>query len=288
MKNPTNISDIYPDLKIVPIEKCLTHEGIVQKWADRIAASILDHGVVKNPVIAAKHKDKYVVIDGMHRLAAFKQLELQDLLICEIDYFSDKIVLEGWDAFTFKTLNTKEFLEELFSKKDGYIIEKCSNLILAREKLRKRQCLMIAGDKGSGFYTVNKPIQDQEQMLDELIRDVTKVDAEIDARNLRVLYVANSRSDQQFSDSDAQSMIVRPQFTKDEIIEATLKKKLFPRKSTRHLIPDRPLRVDVDLSLFRANVDLETKNRLLDEHLKWCFESGRVRFYPESVYIFAD
>jgi hypothetical protein len=283
-----DVTDIYPHLKIVPLEKCLTHEGIVSKWVDRIAFNIMDHGIVKNPVIAAEEKGKYVIIDGMHRLAAFKNLELRDILICEIDYYSDKINLEGWDAFTFRPLGAKDLLEHLFSKKDGYVVEECADPKKARDELMARKHLLVAGDKGGKFYTLNKPTTDKEHMLDELIHVTEIVDAEIDHRNLRVLYVANSLSDEQFKTSDAKSMIIRPHFRKEEVIERTLSRKLFPRKSTRHIIPDRPLRVDLDLSLLRANIDLETKNRLLDEHLKWCFESDRVRFYPESVYVFAD
>jgi len=283
-----DITDIYPRMKIVPIDKCLAHEGIVKKWVDRIAFNILDHGIFKNPIIVAKEKDHYVVIDGMHRFAAFKKLELRDILVCEVDYLSDKIVLESWDAFTFKPLGALTFLEDLFSDNKDYVINECADLNTARAELLERKHLLIAGDKDGKFYTLDKKDGDIEHLLDELIHVTEIADAEIDARNLRVLYVANSLSDEQFENSDAASMILRPQFRKEEVIERTLNRQLFPRKSTRHLIPERPLRVDLDLSLMRANIDLDIKNRLLDEHLKWCFESDRVRFYPESVYVFAD
>ena len=283
-----DITDIYPRLKIVPIDKCLAHEGIVQKWVDRIAYNILDQGVVKNPIIVSEHKGHYVVIDGMHRFAAFNKMEIKNILVCETDYNSDKILLEGWDAFTFRPLNTKKLLAELFPESEGYKIGECKDLALARKQLLGRKHLLVAGDKGGKFYTLDKPRMDEEHMLDELIHITEMIDAEIDARNLRVLYVENSLSDDKFANSDAISMIIRPQFRKYEVIERTLQKKLFPRKSTRHLIPDRPLRVDLDLSLLRANIKLDIKNRLLDEHLKWCFESDKVRYYPESVYVFAD
>jgi hypothetical protein len=283
-----DITDIYPRLKIVPIDKCLAHEGIVQKWVDRIAYNILDHGVVKNPIIVSEHKGHYVVIDGMHRFSAFKKMELGHVLVCETDYNSKKIVLEGWDAFTFRRIGAKNLLCELFPEAEGYKIAECADVPEARKQLLKRKHLLVAGDKGGKFYTLDKPRIDNEHLLDELIHITEMIDAEIDARNLRVLYVENSLSDDKFENSDAASMILRPQFRKEEVIERTLQKQLFPRKSTRHLIPDRPLRVDLDLSLLRANINIDIKNRLLDEHLKWCFESDRVRYYPESVYIFAD
>lgn len=283
-----DITDIYPRIKIVPMEKCLAHEGIVQKWVDRIAFNILDHGVVKNPIIVSEHNKHYIVIDGMHRFAAFNKMELPNVLVCETDYYSDKIILEGWDAFTFRPLDAKSLLTELFPIGEGYVIEECNDISEARLQILERKHLLVAGDKSGKFYTLDKPKIDDEHLLDELIHVTQRVDAEIDARDLRVLYVENSLSDEKFENSDAESMIIRPQFRKEEVIVRTLNRQLFPRKSTRHIIPDRPLRVDLDLSLLRANIDLEIKNRLLDEHLKWCFESDRVRFYPESVYVFAD
>lgn len=282
------ITDISPRLKIIPINKCLAHEGIVKKWVDRIAYNILDHGIVKNPIIVSEHEGMYVVIDGMHRFNAFKKLELRDILVCEVDYYSDEIVLEGWDAFTFKELNAMKLLNELFPKSEGYVTKECHDVEEARKELLARKHILIAGDKDGKFYTLNKPINSKEHLLDELIRDTEKIDEEIDARNLKVLYVANSVSSEQFKMSDAKAIIIRPQFREEEVIERTLQKKLFPRKSTRHIIPNRPLRIDLDLSLLRADIDIKIKNRLLDEHLKWCFERDRVRFYPESVYVFAD
>lgn len=71
-------------------------------------------------------------------------------------------------------------------------------------------------------------------------------------------------------------------------VRADVKQETVPQKEHPAHNPGPPPRVDLDLSLLRAEIDIEIKNRLLDEHLKWCFESDRVRFYPESMYVFAD
>lgn len=284
-----DITDIYPTIKIVPMEKCLAHEGIVPKWVDRISSNILDNGIMKNPVIVAEEREHYIVIDGMHRFAAFQKLEMKDIMVCEIDYHSDGVALESWDAFTFKPIHPLTLFSDLFPAKDGYTIKEVGNVSEARMALLERKCLLVAGSKeDEKFFALHKQV-DREKILDELISVTERIDTEIDLRNLKVVYVENTVSDEKFRNSDAQSIIIRPRFTKKEVLEKTLNKGLFPRKSTRHLIPDRPLRVDLDLSLLRANdISLEVKNRLLDEHLNWCLLSGRVRYYPESVYVFSD
>lgn len=86
----------------------------------------------------------------------------------------------------------------------------------------------------------------------------------------------------------SKEVVLEPPYSKEKILEGTLSGKILPPKSTRHLISGRPLRVDLPLSVLNGPNNLEIKNRLLQEHLKWCHDNNRVRFYPESVYIFAD
>jgi hypothetical protein len=287
------MKDLYPRIQIVPMASCIAHEGVVRRWVDQIAHSILDHGMMKNPVIVARapkttNGSKWVVIDGMHRFAACQKLELRDILVCEIDYFSDNIRVEGWDAFTFKPMKVKDLLPELFPKGKGYSIIRATEAYNLHDRVARRDILLAACDKGENYLAVQKAGLSGMALLEELIHVTESFDLAIDHNRLRPLYVANSTSLADFENSDARSMAIRPHFTKTEILERTLANKLFPRKSTRHLIPDRPLRIDLNMSVLRADIDLKAKNRLLDEHLRWCYESDRVRYYPESIYIFSD
>lgn len=287
------MNDLYPRIQIVPMASCIAHEGVVQRWVDQIAHSILDHGVLKNPIIVAKAPDtangsKWVVIDGMHRFAACQKLELRDILVCEVDYLSDKIRVEGWDAFTFKRMNAKTLLPELFPESKGYTITRAKDGKKLQDQVIRREIMLAACDRGDEYYVVHHDGLKDAELLEELIRATGIIDAALDHKRLKPLYVANSTSLADFENSNAMSIVIRPHFTKPEILERTLANQLFPRKSTRHLIPDRPLRIDLNLSVLRTEIDLKAKNRLLDDHLRWCFESDRVRYYPESIYIFSD
>lgn len=287
------MKDLYPRIQIVPMASCIAHEGVVAKWVDQIAHSIMDHGLMKNPIIVAQAPEtangsKWVVIDGMHRFAACQKLELRDILVCDIDYFSDKIKVEGWDAFTFKPMKVKDLLPELFPKSKGYTITRAKDGDKLHDMVAHRKILLAACDKGEEYWVVQKPDLKGAVLLEELIHVTEAFDLAIDHKRLKPLYVANSISLSDFANSNAKSMAIRPHFTKTEIVERTLANKLFPRKSTRHIIPDRPLRIDLNLSVLRTEIDLKAKNRLLDDHLRWCFEADRVRYYPESVYIFSD
>lgn len=173
MNLPKAMDEICPRIKIIPTEKCLIHEGVVQKWVDQIADTIQNDGIMKNPIIVTAHEGHYVVLDGMHRFAALQQLKIPDILVFEVDYISKEIVLE-------------------------------------------------------------------------------------------------------------------PPATKEEVIGAATRKKLLPPKSTKHIVPGRPLRVDLDLTLLKEPTDLKIKNERLQKFLRSYQESRRARFYPEPVYVFAD
>lgn len=280
-------SDLYSAIKFIPLGKCLAHEGVVQKWVEGIAFNIQDIGVMKNPIIVTKHDPYYIVIDGMHRFAACKHLEVRDILVYEVDYSSPEIVLEGWDAFTFSPLHCEKLLRSLFLESDGFLIKKISGLRKAQKAVITRNALLAAADRDSTVHIVQKK-DGSLPTVEDLSRATELIDRAIDTEGLKVAYVANSLSLHDFSHVDAKSIVMRPVFTKKEIIENTIQQKLFPRKSTKHVIPNRPLRVDINLALLRTDIDLETKNQVLKEHLRWCYESDRVRYYPESIFIFSD
>ncbi len=82
--------------------------------------------------------------------------------------------------------------------------------------------------------------------------------------------------------------MIRPKFTKEEVVERTLSGKIFPRKTTRHIIPHRPLKVRVKLSLLSEDIDLDTKNKLLQAELRRLNDHGRIRFYPDSIFLFNE
>lgn len=282
------MDEIYSRIKIIPLKQCLVHEGIVQKWVGDIASNIKSDGLMRNPVVVTKHNQYYVVLDGMHRYAALQQMEIRDILACEVDYFSEQIILEGWDAFLFEKVGAKKLLGELFSEKEGYSCERAKDLRHAQAQVMARQSLLAVGDRGGDILLLNKKGVGEKEKLDVLCAAVDKVDRTVSQKFSKLIYVDNSLTLANFESSGATSVIFRPQFTKQEVIDRTLNKKIFPPKSTRHLIPERPLHVDLDLSMLRADIDLKTKNKLLQDHLKWCYENNRVRFYPESVYVFAD
>jgi hypothetical protein len=79
------------------------------------------------------------------------------------------------------------------------------------------------------------------------------------------------------------------------VAEAAEKRSLFPPKATRHLIPARPLNVNVPSRWFRENISLEEINKRFSRHLQQKeirrFGPGQTiggRFYEEELFVFSD
>jgi hypothetical protein len=86
-----------------------------------------------------------------------------------------------------------------------------------------------------------------------------------------------------------------PPITKEMVVEAARQERLFAPKTTRHLIPARPLQINVPTAWLREEVSLEVVNRRFMEHLRAKelrrLAPGQVisgRYYEEELFVFYD
>ena len=212
-------------------------------------------------------------------------------MVYEVDYYSKDIKLRGWDGIILGKWDVLEILHKIFPK---HIVIKKENRKEDMHKLIKEKKI-IFGIKDKAFNKYSIRLKDKKlsavspnRYLDLVISAVERFEKNMDKTNHKILYVPDKTSNADFQTLKGTLLTYRPVFTKDDIIHRTLTGKIFPRKSTRHLIPGRPLRVDLNLTILNENIDIKIKNKLLYSHLLWSFKSNRMRFYPESVYIFAD
>lgn len=99
--------------------------------------------------------------------------------------------------------------------------------------------------------------------------------------NPDVTYVADDFGDAVLQ--DGLSVLYRRAYTKKEVVERAKSGVPFPPKSTRHLIPNRVVRLNMRLGWLFENKD--EARRLMLEMLKSRVYSGNVRRYPEPVIV---
>lgn len=285
------MQEIFKKIKIVPVKRVLIHERVLPRWVNSISNHIEDSGIQKNPIIVHKTGKDYIVLDGMHRVEAFKKLDCRDIMVYEVDYYKKEIELDGWDGIVLQKFDVLSILNKIYTKHISIHKEKKTEDM--HELLKNKKILFGIKDKANNKYSIrlkDKRIDKlkQSRYLDLIISALERFERSIDKQEYKILYIPETTSEPDFKTLQANFLIYRPVFTKNDIIHRTLTGKIFPRKSTRHLIPGRPLRVDLNLTILKEKIGLKVKNQLLSSHLMWCFKSNRIRLYPESVYIFAD
>ncbi len=284
------MEDIFSKIKIVPLKKVFVHEQIVKKWARNLSSYMEQSGIQKNPIIVYKTAGKYIVLDGMHRVEAMKIIGCHDIMVYMVDYFKDSIELHNWYGIVFGDISPVDILNRIVGRK-SFVIKKEKKDYDASEMIRNRKILLAVRDRKNNLYTVSlrKGFKiNEDRFLTIATSLIERLESIVDSMDYRIVYVPNVTGERDFKTSSGNLLIYRPLFTKEEVIHRTLTGKTFPRKSTRHIIPGRPLRVDLNITLLKENINLKIKNKLLYAHLMWCFESNRMRYYPEPVYIFSD
>lgn len=277
------MKEVLEKIRIIPLGRTLRSEDVIRRQARRLANYIEHDGMQRDPIVVVPDGDRYIALDGMHRVEALKVMKCRDLLAYVVDYDNDGILLESWDALVYECPDVHGVLEEEFRGSE-YTVERIEGT--GRDEVMERRGLFSVVTKEGTAWSVRRG--DRPATLDELIDVLVRFERRLDAGGARIRYVPNTDSDHLFAESRSAFLVIRPRFTKREVRERTLQGKLFPRKTTRHVIDKRPLRVGVALSILKQDTDIDVKNDLLQAELRWKHERGRIRFYPEPIILFDE
>jgi hypothetical protein len=115
----------------------------------------------------------------------------------------------------------------------------------------------------------------------ERCRIAASIEREMVRRGRKVTYLSEALAVQWLEADRANFIIGLPTFTKDTICKFALEGVLLPHKVTRHIIPSRPLAIDVPLDLL---TDPEISCHEADERLGKLLMSRKVdRRPPGSI-----
>jgi hypothetical protein len=246
---------------------------------------LIDEKVLHHPMIV--DRKTLVVLDGMHRVAALKGLGYKLAPVCLVDYQNPKIELSAWYREFQGEFNLSDFADSL--SKQLSLDLKTTTSDHAIEQVDSRQAIAALA-LGTQAYLLTKPhIPPIKKVYDE----IAKIELLAHQLNYQILYSAGVDALKSMQ-NEINSILIVPALTKSEVVESALSHKLFIQKTTRHLVPARPLFVNVPLSLLEYT-DLNEANQRLADYLKKKHiikqDSGTVingRRYEERAYIFTD
>jgi hypothetical protein len=252
------------------------HEETVAEDLKGLVKALRDNPVLRHPIIADRRTG--IVLDGTHRLAAIKQLKCNFIPSAIVDYDDPQITIERWFRL-FSGSNVRTLENHLRQLKPREVSrDECE------EGLSKRRW----------YATVEKPMSClafpvRSQNPYEMIKD--SHDIEMAARKQGVSTAYQDTRDTK--PGDPESLVMSTiKIEKKEVVETVKNGKLFPPKTTRHLVPSRPLGGGVPIDWLQDSDFSKAQSRYQDymqsRKIKRLPEGSRVgsRRYLEEVFLF--
>jgi L-serine kinase (ADP) len=252
------------------------HEETVAEDLKKLVRALQENPVLRHPIIADRITG--TVLDGTHRLAAVKQLKCNFIPSALVDYNDPQITIERWfRQFSGSNLqNLERDLMRLDPRKVS--LDECEDGLSKR-----RWYATVEKSKSYLAFPVRSP--DPYQM----VQDSRGIEITARIQGARITYHDNKDMEA----GDAESLVMSPiKLEKKEIVETVKKGKLFPPKSTRHLVPSRPLGGGVPIDWLQGSDFSEAQSRyqayIQSRKVKRLPEGSRVgsRRYLEEVFLF--
>ncbi|MEM3402550.1 MAG: ParB N-terminal domain-containing protein [Candidatus Hadarchaeales archaeon] len=274
------VGGIEIGLEILSVGEMLIHEEIIPEMLEDLISDIKNTGKFRDPVIV--DSETKVVLDGMHRVAAAKKLGLNGIPACLVDYGDPKIKVGCWYR-VIDGCDEEKFLR--MAKLFGLAIA-TANVELALRKLEER-------DATAAFLTHRSChlVKAGRTDIFESYTWVKRIERAMKEEKCSIRYEIEEKALKEVSTGTAVLMV--PCVTKEEVKRIALSGRLFSHKTTRHVIPARPVNVAVPVEWLDGRISIGEANLKLEEYLSKrgfsTLPAGGVfdgRIYEEELVIF--
>ena len=265
------------NLMLMPLKNIRIHEEVLPNYLSDLTESIRQSGVQLDPIIADIKTG--IALDGMHRIESIRKLECKRIMVAGVDYSDPRITLKRW-------LRSVKLPAGIFDElRYNLQLTRASSMEEARSLVDSGASPIAVLSKEESFITSIKA-----QGL-EYFKLVRRFDALTHGLTISSILDINLK---EYIDGGYKVLYV-PTPKKDDVIFSGMSGTLFPPKSTRHLIPLRPVNVMCPLDLLKGRlVDHEAEerfNELLSTKSRSELPPGseyKGRTYEERLTVFND
>lgn len=269
-----------PVLRIVPVENLVLHEETDPRRVEGLLHRIREDGLLKNPPVVTPMNQAglYVVLDGANRVEALAGLGVRDAVVQVVDY--DQVRVDTWNHLV-AGIDGRALFEAI--RGIAGVRVRPTDLDTARQLWRERAILAyIVGRDGEVYILEAGGNLEQSAGLLNQMSDIYRGAATIyrvqtdDTGELLSYY------------DDVTATIVYPPFQPADILSLARNSAKLPTGITRHIIPVRALRVNIDLGFLAEDRPLEEKNVWLQTWLRRKLQNKEVRYYEEATFLFDE
>lgn len=262
-------------LELLKLEGVLLHEECEDNRYMKLAERLRKEGFLSNPLIVGKAGRKYILLDGANRYQALKINGAKLLLAQVVDYRSDDVKLRTWNHFVagmtendlLNYVRREEIKIKRWNGTDKLNIKSIGVVISSSNKYKL--------ELGQHFTsTLNFMCRFSKYYENHF--SYSRIDGDISMRKLSGLF------------NEPGIFFIYPRFGKEHIEHiATMRQKL-PAGITKHMIPNRVLKIKYSLADLMTEGDLSNKNEELEKLVNSKISEKKVRLYKEPVLMFDE
>lgn len=273
-----------PELRIVRSEGLFPHEYVDPTRVDPLRSALQEDGILKNPPVVIPFPGRtgeYVVLDGANRTTAFKELEIDHVVVQVVRPGREEIRLRTWNKVISGAPPERLFhsLYDLFGVMPAPSDRKER---LERYSSRARLAYLSLPD-GSAWE-----IGSERENLPERIRLLRQLDmvtsevgdsertSEIDASQFMGVF------------QPLAGLVIFPPFEIEEVLEVVAQDLCIPSGLTRFVIAPRALRINYPLERLQKSGTMEEKQGALETWIEERLRSRNVRYYAEATFSYDD
>lgn len=276
-------------LEIVLVSSLFSHEAVLEPSASKLILEFKNLASLQNPIIV---DENHVVLDGNHRAHAFNVLKYKYIPVCKIDYFNRRTKLRYWFRLL-SNLDNKDTVQHIVNTLGGTLHAQPNRSTF--EKALEENCYACGLQHRDSYDLVVFPDNTTCDAVDAYHR-IQEVQDRLSDQGVGLSYIpCKAVKEDAFPAqlTSDQMVLWTPRITKQMVVDCAKMKKVFAPKTTRHVIPVRPLNVNMPGQWFRENWTLEEINRnfyafLRNKRMKR-FSPGMVldgRYYEEELIVF--
>lgn len=251
-------------LALKRITELKPHEQTVPEDQNQLVIALRTDPVLRHPLIA--DKETGLILDGNHRLAALTELGCRLAPCALVNYNDPKIRVERW----FRIVSGRS-LREFASKIVGTVPE-TKNSRDAEQCLATRRCYASLEDEHL-CLVLTSPDTNPANMA----RRAFQIEETARHRGMKLSYDDNKSFPLKNGPGFFMSTI---RMEKPEVIGSALEGALFPPKTTRHIIPSRPLGINLPVERLKGENASKANSRFI-EHLR----NKKVKRLPQGSWV---
>ncbi len=268
-----------PTMEVLPIREIRFHEEVDLARVAALIERLSTDGILRNPPIVARLPGRErLLLDGANRIEALSRMGIPHALVQTEEFDDPHLGLAHWNHV-------------IRAKEAAALVERPPALLKARgaeppaDETERNLLPICRLFRPSGEEVVFVAPSDAS-VRSAALRAISSRCAHPRARLARIAH----------RDLD-QVRLAYPNFggllEYSEVSRAELRRmadagERLPSGITRFVVPRRVLGFDLPLSFLATNLPLSEKRRRLDALVSERFDSGRVRYYAEPVFVFDD